>query len=48
MHLMRESATVAFFIVVGYWFSPESENPLLKVYDSDEEVPVNEFGENCL
>ena len=35
---MRESATIAFFVVVGYWFGPESQNPLLKVYESDEEV----------
>lgn len=40
MHLMREGATVAFFVVVGSWFAPESENPLLKVYESDEEVSV--------
>jgi hypothetical protein len=38
IHLMRESATITFFVVVGYWFSPEAENPLLKAYDSDEEV----------
>ena len=43
--LCRESATVAFFVVVGYWFSPEAENPLLKVYESDEEIPINEEGE---
>ena len=43
--LMLESATVAFFVTTGFWFSPESENPLLKVYSSDEEVELNEFGE---
>ncbi len=43
--LMMESATVALFVVVGYWFGPEGENPLLKVYESDEEVGINEFGE---
>jgi hypothetical protein len=37
-HLLREGATIAFFVVVGVWFAPESENPLLKVYESDEEV----------
>lgn len=43
--LMMESATVTFFVVTAYWFSPEAENPLLKVYDSDEEIETDEFGE---
>lgn len=43
--LLMESATITFFVVVGYWFAPEGENPLLKVYDSDEEIDVDEFGE---
>ena len=43
--LMMESAGVAFFVTTGFWFSPEADNPLLKVYDSDEEIEMNEFGE---
>lgn len=43
--LCTESATIALFVVVAYKFMPEDENPLLKVYDSDEEIQTNEFGE---
>lgn len=43
--MCTESATIALFVTVAYKFMPEEDNPLLKAYDSDEEIEVNDFGE---